>query len=93
MRLSICFHLGNLYIIMDSLFVHAGIISILYLTLKYAEMRLINKEMKPIKEIVRDTFVVFVSTVLGMYLISEFMPSAASLKKEATKAFMDAPGF
>ena len=93
MRLYIRFHLGNLYIIMDTLFVHAGIISLLYLTIKYAEMRLINKDMKPIKEVVRDTLMVFVSTVLGMYLISEFMPSAASLKKEATKAFTDAPGF
>jgi len=78
---------------MDSLFVHAGIISLLYLTIKYLEMRLINKDMKPIKEVVRDTLIVFVSTVLGMYMISEFMPSAASLQKEATKAFTDAPGF
>lgn len=92
MRLFIGFHLGNLYI-MDSFFVHAGIISLLYLTIKFAEMRLVNKEMKPIKEIAREVLIVFMSVLLGMYGISEFMPTAASLKKGATKAFTDAPGF
>lgn len=78
---------------MDSLFVHAGIISILYLAIKFAEMRLVNKEMKPIKEVIREVLIVFISVLLGMYGIGEFMPSAATLTKEATKAFTDAPGF
>ncbi len=78
---------------MDRLFVHAGIISLLYLIIKFAEMRLVNKEMKPIKDIVREVLIVFISVILGMYGISEFMPTATSLTKEATKAFTDAPGF
>ena len=78
---------------MDSLFVQAGIVAILYMVLKFAEMRFVNKEMKPIKELVRDMFIVYISVVLGMYIITEFLPSAINLQKVTTKAFTDAPGF
>ncbi len=50
----------------------SSVISIIYLVLKYLEMKLITKEPKPIKLIIRDALIVFISSISGFFVISQF---------------------
>ncbi len=76
---------------MENLFINAAIISVIFLLIKFGEMRLINKENKPLKELVRDAFIVYISYVLGIFILDQI--SSSELNTEATKIFVDAPGF
>lgn len=70
---------------------NAGVIAVIYLLLKFAEMRLVIKENKPLKELVKDTLMVYGSIILGMYIIDQLIPMGEFA--EVTHAFIDAPGF
>ena len=59
---------------MDNIFLIAGIISILFLISKFIEMRFIEKESKPLKLLIRDALLVYVSVVLGHFIISQLKP-------------------
>jgi hypothetical protein len=60
--------------------------------MKFVEMRITKKETKPVKELVRDTIIVYLSSMVGLYIINEFMP-VTELTKTVTNVFTDAPGF
>ena len=77
---------------MEKYIIHAGIIAFIYLLIKFAEMRIITKEPRPLKELLRDAVIVYLSSVVGLYVITELMPTA-SVKNEAMNVFIDAPGF
>jgi hypothetical protein len=77
---------------MNNVFAQAGIIAVLYLLLRFGEMRLILKENKPIKLLMRDTIIVFLSAVIGMYIIEEFLLQSKVIKS-APNAFIDNPTF
>lgn len=77
---------------MDNVFIQAGIIAVLYLLIKFGEMRLVLKENKPIKLLMRDTIIVYISAIIGMYIIDEFMLQGAPAKV-IPKAFIDNPSF
>ena len=55
-------------------------------------MRLILKENKPIKLLMRDTIIVFLSALMGMYIIEEFLLQSKVIKS-APNAFIDNPTF
>ena len=55
-------------------------------------MRIVVKEQKSDKEVVRDTIIVNLSAIAGLYIINEFMLSN-SVSKTITNVFTDAPGF
>ena len=46
---------------MENLFINAAIVSVIFLLIKFGEMRIIKKENKPLKELVRDAFIVYFS--------------------------------
>lgn len=50
----------------------SSVISVIYVVLKYLEMKLIIKEPKPIKLIIRDAVIVFISSVSGFFILSQF---------------------
>lgn len=77
---------------MEKYIIHAGIIAFIYLLLKFAEMRITKNETKPLKELIRDTIIVYLSALVGLYIISEFMPET-SFVKTVTNVFTDPPGF
>ena len=77
---------------MDNVFVQAGIIAVLYLLIKFGEMRFVLKENKPVKLLMRDTVVVYVSAVTGLYIIDQFMLQGEAVKP-VPKAFIDNPTF
>jgi hypothetical protein len=77
---------------MEKYIIHSGIIAFIYLLMKFVEMRITKKETKPVKELVRDTIIVYLSSMVGLYIINEFMP-VTELTKTVTNVFTDAPGF
>jgi len=77
---------------MDNVFIQAGIISVLYLLIKFGEMRLVLKENKPIKLLMRDTIIVYISSIIGMYIIEQFLLQGETVKA-VPKAFIDSPTF
>lgn len=79
---------------MEKYIIHSSIIVFIYLLFKFAEMRIINKdkEKKPIKEIMRELIIVFLSSTLGLYIIDEFIQTE-SITKTVTNVFTDHPEF
>ena len=77
---------------MEKYIIHSGIITFVYLLMKFVEMRIAVKETKPIKELVRDTVIVYLSAIVGLYIIDEFIPTT-DVAKTITNVFTDLPGF
>ena len=78
---------------MEKYIIHSGIIAFIYLLMKFVEMRIVIKETKSIKELIRDTIMVYLASIVGLYIIDEFMPSGDAIKKTVTNVFTDHPGF
>ncbi len=85
---------------MENIFVNAGIISLIYLLIKFAEMRLTSSkgsdssDTKPVKDLIRDMLIVYISVILGLYIIDEMVVSQNSkIKFETTNVFIDPPTF
>jgi hypothetical protein len=77
---------------MEKYLIHSGIIAFIYLLMKFVEMRITKNEAKPMKEMIRDTVIVYLSAIIGLYIIGEFMPTNAVVKT-VTNVFTDVPGF
>jgi hypothetical protein len=78
---------------MENIFLNAGIIAIIYFLFKFAEMRVILKETKPVKDLAKDTLVVYFSVLVGIYVIDQIMPGEISSGGKIVGAFTDAPAF
>jgi hypothetical protein len=66
-------------------------ISIVYLLFKFIEMKFILKENKPLKDIVRDTFIVYISSALGMYAMEQM--DTGIIDSKNTSVFTGNPDF
>ena len=91
MRLG-AYTLLAIYCIMEKYIIHSGIISFIYLLMKFVEMRITKNEAKPMKELIRDTVIVYLSAIIGLYIIGEFMPTT-NVVKTVTNVFTDIPSF
>lgn len=70
------------------------IISIIYFIIKFIEMRFVDKETKPLKDIIKETAIVFLSSILGGYILEQFkIPNLLESVKEIPKVFTNDPGF
>ncbi len=56
---------------MEQYFLYALLISVSYILIKFIEMKIILKEFKPLKDVIRDTVIVFVSVIIGMFLYTQ----------------------
>lgn len=55
-------------------YVVSGVIAIVYLLLKFIEMRFFDRENKPLKELVRETILVFFSSIGGFFVLDQLAP-------------------
>uniref|UniRef100_A0A6C0KPH4 Uncharacterized protein n=1 Tax=viral metagenome TaxID=1070528 RepID=A0A6C0KPH4_9ZZZZ len=79
---------------MDNIFLVAGIISIIFLIAKFLEMRFIDKEPKPLKFLIRDTLLVYLSVITGKFVIDQLNPIINDAEvSRVPLAFMDNPPF
>ena len=59
---------------MDNIFLIAGIISVIFFLVKFLEMRYVEKESKPLKYLIRDTLVVYISVITGNFIYEQVTP-------------------
>jgi len=88
---------------MEKVFILSIIVTCLFVTIKILEMKFVDKEWKPLKNIIRDSVVVFVSTMIGAFLLFQMDGSVTdflnivtdnkSFNMASTQIFTDAPGF
>ena len=64
----------KIYFNMDNIFLLAGIISVIFFIGKFLEMRYIDNETKPLKILIRDSLLVYVSVVAGSFILVQLKP-------------------
>jgi hypothetical protein len=62
-----------------------------YLLFRFIEMRFVLKENKPLKVLVRDTVLVYLSVILGNFVISQVGES--NITSKLPEVFTNDPGF
>jgi uncharacterized membrane protein len=80
----------------NNLFIVGVITGVIYFIIKFLEMRFIETEsQKPMKVLIRDTIVVCVSSIIGVYIISQFkiLTKNDVTVGSAPAVFVDTPGF
>lgn len=80
---------------MDNIFLAAAIVSVIYFIAKFIEMKYVDKEMKPIKVLFRDVLLVYVSVVIGFFVIEQLNPVVQETLHSSSvpMAFTDIPSF
>ena len=88
---------------MENLLLFAIFTTAFFVLLKIIEMKYLEKEMKPLKYVVRDAVMVFTSAFGGAFIafymrssLSDFLNVVTEnkvLHTDATQVFTDAPGF
>lgn len=88
---------------MEKIFVIAILITTIYVVAKVVEMKFIDKEMIPLKDLVRESAFVSGSSILGAFIylnldssLMDFMNTITNNKSfnmSATQVFTDEPGF
>lgn len=81
---------------MKNIFIIAGFISIIFLIFKIYEMKMIEKENKPMKILFKDALIVYFSVLIGDFLIiqiMQLMEGGTSNINKSTPVFTDNPGF
>jgi len=59
---------------MDNIFIIAAVMSIIFLVMKFIEMRYIEKDSKPLKLLLRDALLVYFSVVSGYFILEQLKP-------------------
>jgi len=72
-------------------------IAIVHFIIKYIETRAVKKELEPLKKMFRDSFVVFLSCIMGFFVMDQIGPMfddmGPSTRKGGSIAFTDDPSF
>ena len=74
-----------------SIFITGLSVSIVSLLFRFIEMRFILKENKPLKILFRDTLTVYLSVVLGNFVMTQIIPE--TLQDSVPKVFTNQPDF
>ena len=84
---------------MDNLYVSAAIVACIFLLAKFIEIRFISKQndeeapdSKPMKNALRDAAIVFISYILGHFIVTQFNESPVVLGVKPD-VFTGAPRF
>ena len=72
----------------------SSVISVIYFVLKFIEMRLILKENKPLKDLIKDTVLVFIASTLCLIILEQFnLNELIGNIKVAPSVFVSKPDF
>lgn len=88
---------------MEQVVIISVLISILYLGVKIVEMKYVDKKMKPMRDIVRDTVIVFAVSAVSTFFyfkmnvnisnLIDVVTDSKTLVPSATQVFTGEPGF
>ena len=78
---------------MDAVYMNALLVAIIFFAIKMVENKFQKdeNEIKPLKQIVKDTLVVYVCCISGSMIYKQFFPSVADTR--TTSAFVNNPDF
>lgn len=77
--------------LMTNYIINAGIVSFIFFLLVFLRDKYITKKEGPIKNLVMDSLVVFISSILAEYSINHM--DKGLLKPQAPRAFLGKPEF
>lgn len=75
----------------NSPFMLSAAVAVIYLLLRFLEMRFVLKETKPLKSLIRDGLLVYLSSLSGFYILQNITPITNIV--DNTKAFTNEPDF
>ena len=78
---------------MKNIFIIAAVISIIFLIIKFFEMRIFEKENKPLKLLIRDSLLVYFSVISGYFILEQLNYILNKDKTISTQVFTDNPDF
>jgi len=79
---------------MDNSLYVVVLITICFGVFKYLEMKFVDKKPKPLKELIRETFIVFLSSYFGFMLYDQLQTiEGITDTKPSTNVFVDKPDF
>lgn len=76
---------------MDNTYILGIAVSIVFLIFKFFEIRFILKEKVNVKKLLIDTFLTYISVVVGYFVIEQFSDKAKNLTQ--APVFIDNPKF
>jgi RsiW-degrading membrane proteinase PrsW (M82 family) len=74
-----------------SIFITAIAIAVCYLIFRFIEMRFLLKENKPLKVLIRDTLIVYLSVLLGNFILEQI--GLKSIVAKVPQVFTNEPDF
>ena len=77
---------------MEKYFIESFSIALIYLIFKIFEKRFILKEEMILKEIVKDTIVIYLCGIVGLFIVGQIQEEGL-VSKETVNAFIDNPSF
>jgi len=88
---------------MEKIFIISLLITIFFVAIKFIEMKFIDKELKPLKLLVRDSLIVMICSIVATFIffnmdygLSEFfnvVTETKTINPSTTQIFTDDPGF
>jgi hypothetical protein len=88
---------------MEKMFILASLITFLFCSMKIIEMKYVSKEWKPLKHVIRDAVIVFMSSISSLFVFNVSNGSMTDffnivtdnkvLNPAATEVFTGDPGF
>lgn len=79
---------------MTSIFITSGVIAFVFCLFKFIEMRFIEKETRPVKELVKDSIIVYTCVLIGYYVLEQLSPLLKEGEKTASAdVFTGEPSF
>ena len=74
------------------IFVNATVFSIIYILFHIFEMRVITKEAKPMKQLLRDALIVYLAVVSGDFILEQIAP-LTNVEMGQPTVFVNEPDF
>ena len=80
---------------MTDVFVYALAISSVFFLFKFLEMKMLpDEDKKPLKVVMKETFVVYIASIVGIYMYAQFdNQQIKTVGSKTTMAFVDNPSF
>ena len=77
---------------MTNVFLASAIIAVVYFSYRFIEMRFVTKQAQPLRNLVKDSIVVYLCAVAGDFVIRQFQPLLGDAKVEP-QVFVNEPNF
>ena len=80
---------------MTDIFIYALAISTVFFLFKFLEMKMLpDEDKKPLKVVIKETFVVYFASIVGIYMYAQFDNQEIKTGgSKTTMAFVDNPSF